>query len=776
MNTGVGEIKELAHKYLEEALDGVNGLNPLTVKAFKEKVDGMIEGKELSELKLLELLVLKANENLNTTNVEPGWIKVSANFLLQSLYLRAGENRQTDYDDLYSGDSFHNLMVTLVEEGIYNPDLLYGYSIEELVELGELMRENRYLDNEFTFIGLKLLAERYLATDYNRNVMELPQERFMIIAMNLSINEPKHLRMTYVKESYWALRNHYMTVATPTYSNSGKSYGQFASCFIDIMDDSLDGIYLNNWDVARLSKGGGGIGVYIGKVRSLGSDIKNFKGVGSGQLPWGKQLDNTATSVDQLGQRNGAITLYNDIWHKGIMLFLESKLNNGDERDKLHNVSLGVCIPDLFMVKLAKKEKFYLMDPHEIRKAMGWSLEDFFDEEKLKHGETPDPVKNAFSYHYEECLKNPNIDKTEIDPLQIMLAIAKVQKESGFPYMFYRDTANRMNPNKHVKGSMIYCSNLCTEIFQNMSVTSIHKEYKEYRGDKVIIHTEREAGDFVVCTLSSINLAKAVPSGELQRLIKIQMRMLDNVIDLNAPRIEVLQAVATTERYRAVGLGTFGWHHLLALEGIHWESEEAVERCDELYEEISFYTIQASMELAREKGAYPLFEGSEWHTGKYFERRGYTTADSKAGVDWDTLKQQVAEYGVRNGYMMAIAPNASTAKVGGSTDGIDPVFMSVFADEKKRSKDITVAPDLSLKTMKYYKSAYAIDQSWSIKQNARRARHIDQGISFNLYVPEDVKASTLIKYQLQAWNSGIKTTYYTRSLSVEVKECESCSS
>jgi ribonucleoside-diphosphate reductase alpha chain len=777
MTTSVGELKEKAQEYLVDALDGLNGLNPLTVKEFKAKIDNIVENKpDLSDIQLLSLLVLKANENLNVENIEPGWVNVSARLLLQKLYLQASSNRNTPVGHLYSGSSFTNLLVALVEEGIYNPDMLYSYTANEVYELGELLQEHGGKDREFTFIGLKLLAERYLATDFERNVMELPQERFMMIAMNLQINEPRETRMEKVKESYWALRNRFMTTATPTLSNSGKSYGQFASCFIDIMGDSLDGIYLNNWDVARLSKGGGGVGVYIGKVRALGSDIKNFKGISSGQLPWSRQLDNTASSVDQLGQRQGSITLYNDVWHKGIVKFLDSKLNNGEEREKLHTVSLGLCIPDIYMRKLAKKEKWYLFDPHEISKVMGFRLEDFFDEEKLKGGQSPDKEKHAFSYHYELCVQEPTLDKVEINPIALHTKISKVRKESGYPYMFYRDTANRMNPNKHVKGSMIYCTNLCTEIFQNMSETHIVKEYTEYRGDEIIIHTERKAGDFVVCTLSSINLAEVIPQGDdlLERLLRIQVRMLDNTIDLNGPRLDVLQAEETTNRYRAIGVGTFGWHHLLALEGIQWETEEAVERCDEVYERIAFYTIKASMELAYEKGAYPLFKGSEWETGKYFERREYSTASSKARLDWDWLKEKVQEHGIRNGYLMAVAPNASTAKIGGSTDGIDPVFMAVYADEKKRSKDITVAPDLSFRTLRYYKSAYAIDQNWSILQNARRAKHIDQGISFNLYVPEDVKASTLIKYDLKAWNIGIKSTYYTRSLDVEVKECESC--
>jgi ribonucleoside-diphosphate reductase alpha chain len=777
MTVSIGEVKQLAHDYMEMALEGVTNIFPLTVKNYKEKVDNIVEVRQdLTPIQLLNLLILKSNENLNVDHVEPGWISVSARLLLERLYLLASKNRGTTYGELYSPESFHNLLEALTTEGIYDPQLLLTYTNEEIAELGQLMKDHSEKDKEFTFIGLKLLAERYLATDYEKNVMELPQERFMLIAMNTHINEQSEKRMELIKESYWALRHKFMTTATPTLSNSGKSYGQLASCFIDIMGDSLDGIYLNNWDVARLSKDGGGIGVYVGKVRALGSDIKNFKGVSSGQLPWSKQLDNTAGSVDQLGQRNGAIVLFNDIWHKGIVKFLDSKLNNGEEREKLHTVSLGVCLPDIYMRKLAKKEKFYLFDPYMIEKEMGFRLEDFFDDERLKAGETPDKKKHAFTYHYELCVANPNLEKTEINPIELHTKIAKVRKESGYPYLFFRDTANRMNPNKHVKGSMIYCTNLCTEIYQNMSATEIIKEYVKHDGDDIIIHTERKAGDFVVCTLSSINLAEAVPQGRetLERLIKIMVRMLDNVIDLNKPRLTVKQAGVTTDRYRAVGLGTFGWHHLLALEGIEWETDQAVERCDELYELIGFLTIKASMELAKEKGAYPLFKGSEWNTGKYFDRREYSTANSKADVDWDWLKQEVMEHGVRNGYLMAVAPNASTAKIGGSTDGIDPVFMSVYADEKKRSKDIVVAPDLSLRTRRLYKSAYAIDQRWSIKQNAKRSRHIDQGISFNIYVPKEVTASQIIKYDLQAWNEGLKSIYYTRSLDVEVKECESC--
>jgi ribonucleoside-diphosphate reductase alpha chain len=336
--------------------------------------------------------------------------------------------------------------------------------------------------------------------------------------------------------------------------------------------------------------------------------------------------------------------------------------------------------------------------------------------------------------------------------------------------MFYRDEVNRQNPNKHVRGrgrTSIFCSNLCTEITQNMSATTIVKEYKDDDGNIVIV---RKPGDFVVCNLSSINLPKAVKGNVLERLIPIQMRMLDNVIDLNT--ISVGQAEVTNKQYRPVGLGTFGWHHLLALEGIYWESDQAVEYADRLYEDIAYYTIRSSMVLAKEKGSYAKFEGSEWHSGKYFERKGYKSER------WNQLMEEISRNGVRNGWMMAIAPNSSTAKIGGSTDGIDPLYAVEYAEEKKNFKFKVTAPDLDHNSYNFYRrTRHVLDQTWSIRQNAARQRHIDQSISFNLYVRHDIKAVELLNLHREAWKRGLKTTYYIRSTSQsEIEECEACQS
>ncbi|HWO96992.1 MAG TPA: ribonucleoside-diphosphate reductase subunit alpha, partial [Bacillus sp. (in: firmicutes)] len=545
-------------------------------------------------------------------------------------------------------------------------------------------------------------------------------------------------------------------------ANAGKSYGQLSSCFIDTIDDSLRGIYDSNTDIATVSKNGGGIGAYLGKVRSRGSDIKGFKGVSSGVIPWMKQLNNTAVSVDQLGQRQGAISVYLDVWHRDIHSFLSVKLNNGDERQRTHDLFTGVCIPDLFMEKAEAREEWYIFDPHTIRKVMGFSLEDYYDEEKGA-GSFRDKYAQCVEAASSGLLGEKGLLWDVVPAIDIFKGIMKSQLETGTPYMFYRDTVNRANPNRHQ--GMIYCSNLCTEVLQNMSATTVTEEKTE--DGKIIII--KEPGDFVVCNLSSINLAKAVTENVLERLISIQVRMLDNVIDLND--IPVLQAQLTNQKYRSVGLGTFGWHHLLALKGIKWESEEAVTYADELYEKIAFFTISASNELAKEKGAYPLFEGSDWSTGKYFDNRHYTNEK------WGELRQAVKESGIRNGYLMAVAPNSTTAIIAGTTASIDPIFKKEYSEEKKNYKIPVTAPDLSAKTIWYYKSAYEIDQNWSIKQNAARQRHVDQSISFNLYVKNTIKAKDLLDIHMNAWKLNLKTTYYTRSTSmVEIEECESCSS
>jgi ribonucleoside-diphosphate reductase alpha chain len=704
--------------------------------------------EEIPAEEITRILYMSAVELISKD--EPDWTYVAARIYLTKLYKEAARNREYKATKEQPYGSFYDLLVGLTEKGIYRAELLDTYTKEEIEALGQVIDPEQ--DKKFTYIGLLTLAERYLTTDFSGRIYELPQERFMIIAMQLMVKETSEKRLALVKEAYWALSHQYMTVATPTLSNSGKARGgQLSSCFIDTVDDSLQGIYDSNTDVARLSKMGGGIGVYVGKVRARGSSIRGYENKSSGVIPWIRQLNNTAVSVDQLGTRKGSIAVYLDVWHKDILAFLDLKLNNGDERLRAHDIFPGVCIPDIFMEAVEKREDFYLFDPHEVRQVMGYSLEDFYDEEK---------GNGSFREKYMECVNHPTLSRTVVPAIDIMKRIMISQLETGTPFMFYRDTVNRANPNKHA--GMIYSSNLCTEILQNMSATTVEEERME--DGKIIIY--KKPGDFVVCNLSSINLGRAVPDNVLERLIPIQIRMLDNVIDIN--NIEVLQAQHTNKRYRAIGLGTFGLHHLLALKGIRWESEEAVVFNDELYEKINYLAIKASLELAKEKGAYSLFKGSEWESGEFFARRHY---DSPA---WQELARDVQTHGIRNAYLFAIAPTGSTSIIAGSTASIDPVYELVSYEEKTTYKIANPAPDINPETVWFYKSAFHIDQHWSIRQAAVRQRHIDQGQSFNFYVRPDIHARDFLGLHLAAWQEGLKTTYYVRSRAVEVETCEAC--
>ncbi|OIJ22452.1 ribonucleoside-diphosphate reductase subunit alpha [Anaerobacillus alkalidiazotrophicus] len=732
-------------KWEEEITNIINKFPNLNRISFEEKSLRILEKlDDQNEDKIINTLILETLDQVSSE--EPDWTYIAAQLYLKLLYKQVERNRG---GRIYQ--SFNHLIESLYEKGIYSKELKNSYDPMEINELERYLTPKN--DQLFTYIGLKTLADRYLAKTHEGLIYELPQERFLIIAMTLMSKEPKQKRLEFVKEAYWALSNLYMTVATPTLANAGKSYGQLSSCFIDTVDDSLRGIFDSNTDAATVSKNGGGLGLYLGKIRAKGSSIKGFKGNSSGVLPWMKQLNNTAVSVDQLGQRQGAIAVYLDVWHKDIFSYLDAKLNNGDERLRTHDLFTGVCIPDCFMEMVEQREEWYLFDPHEVRQVMGFSLEDYYDEEQ---------GKGSFREKYQQCIANKALSREVVSAIEIFKRIMISQLETGTPYMFYRDTVNRLNPNKHA--GMIYGSNLCTEIMQNMSATTVKEEAT--KDGKIIV--TKQPGDYVVCNLSSISLARAVLDDVLERLIPIQIRMLDNVIDLN--RINVLQAEITNQKYRAVGLGTFGWHHLLALKQIKWESNEAVEYSDHLYEKINYLSIKASLELAKEKGAYPMFKGSEWESGKYFDDREYHSQK------WKQLKFEVMNNGIRNGYLLAVAPNSSTSIIAGSTASIDPIFKKEYSEEKKNYKIPVTAPDLSATTTWYYKPAHMIDQHWSVKQNGARQKHIDQAISFNIYVKNTIRAKELLELHIAAWKAGLKTTYYVRSTSSEIEECESCSS
>ncbi|MEG0134230.1 MAG: ribonucleoside-diphosphate reductase subunit alpha, partial [Clostridium sp.] len=507
---------------------------------------------------------------------------------------------------------------------------------------------------------------------------------------------------------------------------------------------------------ANVSKFGGGMGIYFGKVRALGSSIRGFKGASGGVIPWIKLFNDTAVAVDQLGVRNGSVAIWLDIWHKDIPEFLGLKTNNGDDRKKAHDVFPGICYPDLFW-KMAEENinaNWYMMCPHEIRKVKGYSLEDCYGKD--------------WEEKYLECVNDERISKRAMVIKDVVRLIIKSVSETGTPFAFFRDAANIMNPNKHL--GMIYSSNLCSEIVQNMSPMSIEQsEIIDEDGNKIIIERTK-SGDFVVCNLSSLVLGNIDVNNkqELEYVVETQIRAMDNVIDLNYYAVPF--AKVTNEKYRGVGLGTSGYHHMLSKNKIGWMSESHYQFADRVYEDINYFAIKASLNIAKEKGKYQGFNGSDFDNGNYFSLRGY---DSDR---WESLKDEVKKYGIRNGYLLAIAPNGSTATIAGTSEGIDPVMSRFWLEEKKGSIVPKTAPELSMENFWFYVSAYNVDQTVSIKANSIRQRHIDQGQSFNLYITTEYTMRQIMNLYVQASKSGVKSIYYVRSKSLEVEECESCSS
>lgn len=642
----------------------------------------------------------------------------------------------------------------LTDEGLYGAYILERYAPEELERAAELIRPER--DDLLTYAGLDLLLKRYVIRSHDHVALESPQEMFLGIALHLAMEEPEDVRMTWVGRFYDALSTLRLTMATPTMGNARKPQHQLSSCFIDTVPDSLTGIYRSIDNFAQVSKYGGGMGMYLGKVRAQGGSIRGFAGVAGGTTRWIRVINDTAVAVDQLGMRQGAVAVYLDAWHRDLPEFLQLRTNNGDERMKAHDVFPAVCWPDLFwrMAEEDLDQDWYLMCPHDILVAKGYALEDSFGEE--------------WERRYWDCVADPRIKKRVISVKDLVRLVLRSAVETGTPFAFMRDAVNRANPNPHA--GVIYCSNLCTEIAQNTSaIEEVSREVVSEDGDTVVVTTTRP-GDFVVCNLASLTLGRIPVEDDdaLAEVVETAVRALDNVIDLNFYALPY--ARLTNRRYRSVGLGVSGYHHLLARRGISWESDEHLSFADELFERVAYHAINASERLAEERGAYPLFPGSDWATGAFFEKRGYVSGR------WRELAARVAEHGVRNAYLLAVAPTSSTSIISGTTAGVDPVMRRFFLEEKKGSMLPRVAPDLSPETYWYYKPAHLVDQRWSVRAAGVRQRHIDQAQSVNLYITNDHTMRQVLELYLEAWRSGVKTIYYVRSKSLEVEECESCSS
>lgn len=846
-----------------ESTEGLNGVSQseLEVDAKIKFVDGM------SSSNIQDSLIKTAVEKIDIDR--PNWTFVASRLFLYDLYHRVGRTindtfgeikKYTNYGDKLTdgipkfekGSPYCHLK-TYLTLGKYHdkilPNLGDGFDIDAL---DEYLKPER--DTLFNYLGVKTLYDRYLIKNNNGDPLELPQQMFMGIAMFLARNETSRLsidqndpeynyiysrgtsmtdeeRASYIrtynaKKFYDIISKFEVMLATPTLSNARTNRHQLSSCYIGSTPDNIEGIFDSYHEMALLSKYGGGIGWDWNQIRSLGGSIDGNKSAAGGTVPFLKIANDLALAVDQLGTRKGAIAVYLEPWHSDIEDFIDLKKNSGEERRRAHDLFPAVWLCDLFMDRVKENGDWTLFDPYETPELMDCYGEEF----------------NKLYVQYEN---NDNIYKRTIKAKDLWKKILLSYFESGSPFIGFKDTANRANPNNHV--GLIRSSNLCTEIFQNTEpntykvkvwvgdkecefitfeeddvvelsngttklakkLTALDKlvDNKYYLdkkhnirlknipasskcidGDMTMIYNvekEKIDGETAVCNLASINLGKIHTREDIKRVTPIAVRMLDNVIDLNFYPLNKVKK--TNLKSRAIGLGVMGKAEMLAIKGIHWDSQKHYDVMNGIMEAVSYNTIKTSSDLAVEKGIYPNFKGSNWSKGimphDFANEEVNKLTTTKNYYDWDTLREKVKNDGIRNGYLMAIAPTSSISILTGTTQSIEPVYKRKWYEENLSGLIPVVVPNLNPDTWEYYTPAYEVDQIRLAESASIQQKWIDQGQSLNFFAnPQKTTGGELSKLYLRCHALGVKSTYYLRSQSPEAindvedrsMECEGC--
>ncbi len=717
------------------------------MESFKKNLVEDIKTSDIEALLVKTCVDLVTVENI-------AWQNVAARILLGGLYKKAIKNRGLDQRDIYSPKAYKEHFDEYIKRGLYYKDFYQYYTEAEILEAGKYL--SKETDESYEYTTIVSFIKRYLLNP-NKHVRELPQEMYMSVALFLAIPEEKENRLKLALKIYEHCSKQRISLPTPTLLNARTNYHQLSSCFKINVDDDLRGIYHAVENMAQISKFGGGVGVYLGNIRSRGSAIRGVKGMSGGVNPWIKVINDTAVAVNQLGSRLGAISVTLDVWHLDIYDFLDLQTETGDIRSKAFDIFPAVSIPDLFMRRLQEGKSWTLFDPNEIKKLYGKSLQDHFGEE--------------FEQFYLELEKDDRLEmKKSVDTKELFKKFLKTTVETGMPYVFFRDTVNRLNPNKHAGN--IYSTQLCTEICQNTSASKFIEETIE--DGKIILRYE--PGDLVVCNLASVNVATVYEPTMMADVFPVLMRVLDNVITLNYYPIK--ESERTSKRYRSVGVGYLGLAEYLATRKISYDSEEAREETDRLFERYAYYTYRASVDLAKERGTYELYPGSEYSKGILLGRdQAWYEQNTPHAAEWKTLFADMATHGVRFAYHTAPAPNTSTAGVVGTTAALLPIYKRYFVETNLSAPTIRVAPKLSKENFWFYKEYIHMDMADVISLIAVVYKWVDQSISFEWMIdPSRVSPAQLYGYYLQAWQKEIKTVYYVRSLSGEVKEgCVSCS-
>jgi len=755
------------------ATQGLKGVSQseLEIDAQIKFIDGM------SSSDIQDALVKTAVEKIDID--VPDWTFVASRLFLYDLYHRAGKATHGIKGSAYC--HLKDYIANGQKEGRIIPELENGYDLDDLNNAIDQSR-----DLLFNYLGIKTLYDRYLLKNSKNEPIELPQQMFMGIAMFLAQNEED--KQTKAKEFYNVISKFEVMLATPTLSNARTNRHQLSSCYIGSSPDNIEGIFDGYKEMGLLSKFGGGIGWDWNSIRALGGVIDNHKSAAGGVVPFLKITNDIALAVDQLGTRKGAIAVYLEPWHMDIVDFIDLKKNSGEERRRAHDLFPALWINDLFMQRVLEDTHWTLFDPYEVR-----DLSTLTGEE--------------FNKKYEEYEKDETKTKDQMKAKDLWKKVLTSYFESGSPFLCFKDNANKANQNNHT--GFIRSSNLCTEIFQNtepnyykikleftdgtfayydeeeLVTTSsgiVKKANKITALDKIdgksiyIVEKEKIDGKTAVCNLASVNLSKINTDEDIRRVVPIAVRMLDNVIDLNFyPLRKVKQ---TNQQTRAIGLGVMGEAQMLAESQITWGSNEHFKKIDKVMEAISYNVIQSSSKLAVEKGKYPEFEGSNWSKGIMPMDHAPKAVDAliqrdlfDTGYDWNALREEVKENGMRNGYLMAIAPTSSISILVGTTQAIEPVYKRKWFEENLSGLIPVVVPNLSPDTWNHYVPAYEVEQLDLIKAASIRQKWIDQGQSTNIFMSLD-KASGKYLHQIYtlAWQLGLKSTYYLRGQSPEASQ------
>ncbi len=651
---------------------------------------------------------------------------------------------------------FHNLKekIDYLIKNDYYIDFYKFYTINQMQEVFDLVYSKKFRFQSY-MAASKFYQSYALMDDSGEKFLERYEDRISIVSLYLgqgNLEKAKSYALMLINQEYQP--------ATPTFLNAGKKRsGELVSCYLDEIGDNLSGIGYALDEAMKLSSIGGGVAFNLSKLRARGEAIKGVEGRASGVLPIIKILEDIFSYANQLGQRPGAGAVYLNVFHADILEFLDTKKINVDEKIRIKSLSIGVIIPDKFMQLASEDLPCYTFYPHTVFREYGLYLDELDMDE-----------------WYDKLVANPNIKKKKINAREFLVKISQTQKESGYPYIFFKDNANREHALKEI--GQVKFTNLCTEIMQVTEVSDINHYYEK---DNI------RRG--ISCNLGSVNIVPVMENKRIREVVRDAVDSLTTVSDIT--NIEIIPSIKkANEELHSIGLGAMNLHGFLAKNFIQYESREALDFCNVFFMMMNYYSLERSMEIAKERNeTFKGFEKSEYANGNYFNKyieKNFEPVTDKVktlfeGIyiptkeDWENLKIQVMKNGVYNAYRMAIAPNQSTSYIMNSTASIMPIVDKVEVREYGDSTTFYPMPYLNYDNFFFYKSAYDMDQKNILKLVSVIQRHVDQGISTILYTKSTDTTRDLSKLYILAHKLGLKSLYYTRTRKSTIEECISCS-